>query len=776
MQTAKRFLPVITVLATLIALVTAFWSPTLFSHKTLLHGDSLLHGLSLWDYHAQNVNRPENFVWDRNTYGGHPLFAESQGDFAFPLNMLLARTMSPIYANNFAHWVEMILAGIGVYGLSRTLKLSSWSGGFAAIAMVFSSHWLLINQNMTVGAAAMCVPWLIWAAECWIGKPSWRTAIFLGLTAAQAVLAGYPHYLQGSIIYIVISMLPNLLEKKSRNDFVANFSAIWKTGLLAVLVGTGLAAVQLLPLLELVNQSHRSAGTGIMFFDLPITIYLRGLFFNLHTHEFDSPNFLPVLGSLLVCLLFSLFVFFKLPARSKGHIAATLLLLNLGMGGASPITSFLYNYHLVPGIHYFRLLTPYFVVAAVGIGIVSAIIIEHLTFALNNLKKTWWTDFISSKRIKIGGTIFLLFWIAALHSTGIGSPIEVKQTAIAVFAALIVMLLTIIKRASIIPSFLFLLLATETASMKLHEYKFGDISILSKPETVKIIEADDPQKNYKLYSTSTTFMYALGSPLQQDLFKNARDMLAHLCGLSNLRWNLPSMMGSLALPLRDRALVEPILESESRGISESPVGLRLIDLLSVKYIVADAPVNTDGFRLKFNEPATNTWLIENTAAKPRFQIYTNYIFSKSPQDALTALRTTKTTLLALEAPKDLDTKAISSLAPATVSSVPQINLSLTNDTSTHYELSIQAKEPGWLFLADNNYPGWRGYIDGNETPVYTAQIIGKAIFIPAGEHNVKLIFKSASLQFGLWITLATLTTTVTASLMAIICNRRRKLL
>ena len=83
MKTARKFSPLIPVLAVLVGVVTAFWAPTLFGGKTLVHGDSLLHGLSLWRYNVANVGSPENLVWDKYTYGGHPLFAEGQGGFAF---------------------------------------------------------------------------------------------------------------------------------------------------------------------------------------------------------------------------------------------------------------------------------------------------------------------------------------------------------------------------------------------------------------------------------------------------------------------------------------------------------------------------------------------------------------------------------------------------------------------------------------------------------------------------------------------------------------------
>ena len=83
MQKSRAFFPQLTILAILVALVTAFWAPTLFSNRVLVHGDSVFHGLSLWDYYSQNLDQLSNLLWNRNTYGGHPLFAEGQGAFAF---------------------------------------------------------------------------------------------------------------------------------------------------------------------------------------------------------------------------------------------------------------------------------------------------------------------------------------------------------------------------------------------------------------------------------------------------------------------------------------------------------------------------------------------------------------------------------------------------------------------------------------------------------------------------------------------------------------------
>ncbi len=767
MQTIRTFFRPLTILAILVALVTAFWAPTLFHNKVLVHGDSVLHGLSLWDYYAQNIGQLSNLLWSRNTYGGHPIFAEGQGAFAFPLNMVLVHMMTPIYANSFAHWVQMIVAGIAVYGLSRTLNLSVWTAGFAALATVFSSYWLQMQENMTVSMTVMCVPWFIWAAECWFQRPGWRAAILLGITAALVVFAGYPHHLQGAAVYVVVSLLPSLLERQSRTELITKFPILWKTGLLAIAVGIGLAAVQLLPLLELTQYSHRAAGAAPVFFEEPLDKYIRGFLFNLRAHELEQTNFIASIGSSLVVLVFTLAIFFKMPTRIKGHFVATLVLLNLAMGGTSPLTACLYNWHLIPGMHYFRVMIPYFIVAAVGVGIIAGFSIDRVSAALKGCNSNRIAQYFVSWRGKCVTAIFVSFWTFSLYRVGIPFPIGAKHIAFAGLGIVTVVMLTKARRTSWIPMVLFFVLALEVASMKLDEYVFVAPSALNKPETVSIIERDDPQRNYKVYSDSMSFLTMLGSPHQEHLADNIQSVLAHLVGLSNLRWNLPSMTGATALQLRERTFIDATLNQEIRGISGAPVGLRLIDLLGVKYIASDGPKETPGLHLKFQDPATNTWLFENTAAKPRFQVYTNYRIVKDSQEALEALQATTVPLLALQATHFMTPKANTAIAPSTPGTEPQMSFNLTKDTFTHYELSTTSTQPSWLFLADSNYPGWHAYIDGVETPVYTAQILGKAIAIPPGDHVVTLIFKSASFRLGLWLTAAILLAIAILSTMSI---------
>ncbi len=63
-------------------------------------------------------------------------------------------------------------------------------------------------------------------------------------------------------------------------------------------------------------------------------------------------------------------------------------------------------------------------------------------------------------------------------------------------------------------------------------------------------------------------------------------------------------------------------------------------------------------------------------------------------------------------------------------------LTIPDSSDVEYEFNVHARKPVWLFIADANYPGWQAEIDGHSTPVYSAQVLGKAVFVPSGIHKI----------------------------------------
>ena len=70
------------------------------------------------------------------------------------------------------------------------------------------------------------------------------------------------------------------------------------------------------------------------------------------------------------------------------------------------------------------------------------------------------------------------------------------------------------------------------------------------------------------------------------------------------------------------------------------------------------------------------------------------------------------------------------------------------------QLKVDLDTPGYLVLADTDYPGWVAEVDGQPTPIQRADLYFKAVALEAGEHTVTLRFRPDSVYLGLGVSLA----------------------
>jgi len=72
-------------------------------------------------------------------------------------------------------------------------------------------------------------------------------------------------------------------------------------------------------------------------------------------------------------------------------------------------------------------------------------------------------------------------------------------------------------------------------------------------------------------------------------------------------------------------------------------------------------------------------------------------------------------------------------------------------------LKTLSDSDGLLYLSDNYYPGWKAYIDGQETKIYRADYTFRAVVLPKGNHVVTFLFEPKSFKIGAILSLAALT-------------------
>ena len=74
-------------------------------------------------------------------------------------------------------------------------------------------------------------------------------------------------------------------------------------------------------------------------------------------------------------------------------------------------------------------------------------------------------------------------------------------------------------------------------------------------------------------------------------------------------------------------------------------------------------------------------------------------------------------------------------------------------TPEYIVIDVNAKQAGYLVLTDAYYPGWTATQDGQPTNIEQADVMFRAVKVPAGQHRVEMRYEPQSFKVGLGITL-----------------------
>ena len=76
-----------------------------------------------------------------------------------------------------------------------------------------------------------------------------------------------------------------------------------------------------------------------------------------------------------------------------------------------------------------------------------------------------------------------------------------------------------------------------------------------------------------------------------------------------------------------------------------------------------------------------------------------------------------------------------------------------SDDPGRMELRVETLGGGWAVLHDSWYPGWTATLDGQAVPMYPADGIFRAVWVPAGHHTLVFSYVPRSFSVGAAISL-----------------------
>lgn len=191
---------------------------------------------------------------------------------------------------------------------------------------------------------------------------------------------------------------------------------------------------------------------------------------------------------------------------------------------------------------------------------------------------------------------------------------------------------------------------------------------------------------------------------------------------------------------------------EAGYINASPTAqsMEALSLLNVKYLVRTDELNSKDLELVYSGP-DGVKVYENKQVMPRaFTVGVSVMLAKEKiLEFMKGGLFDPRMAVILEEPAGTNPEKPGEGQPCTT---PVI----TDYSQSKAALETACERPGFLVMSDSYYPGWKAYIDGNETKIYRANYVMRSVSLPAGAHKIEFRYEPEVFRTGAAISAATL--------------------
>ncbi|MBX3443599.1 MAG: hypothetical protein KF774_14425 [Planctomyces sp.] len=235
-----------------------FWGP-LWTGGGVIGGDTYTYYFPQKVVYAEALREGRIPLWNPLVSFGYPQHAESQTGALYLPHLLLYRLLPVNAAYNATHLLHYIAAWVAAWLLGRRLGLGHWGAGLAATVFVYG--WFPPRACLEWAIfGGVWFPAILWCAESYLQTGRQRWLIATALALSQFLLAG--HFNLAFIALATTSVYLLVRTCFAKEGLDPRMRPAWKPiagWLVAVTLGFGLAAPQLLPTVELKSLSQRDS-------------------------------------------------------------------------------------------------------------------------------------------------------------------------------------------------------------------------------------------------------------------------------------------------------------------------------------------------------------------------------------------------------------------------------------------------------------------------------------------------------------------------------------
>jgi hypothetical protein len=699
--------------------------------------------------------------WNPFIFSGLPYLAHFESTIFYPLDLLFY-LIPPERAYGYTIIVHVFLTFLGMYFLGKSFGFGV-TGSFAA-ATVYSFNCLMMatlyDGQMFRTQSYLWIPIILWCLNKAISSRSLKLhAALAGLFWGFQILSGAPQDAFYTLFAGMLFLAVNLRFNRQMNRWNLRILAI--AGML-LFVGSGVAAIQIIPSFELINHSVRSvlnayedATVGSYPPQGLATLVMPHFFGNYATGNFwvsDVPWSVP-LYNLYVGITPIMLIFF-VSRSNKNHqkifpyaIILAVFALFLAMGSYTPFYKLIYH---LPGFDKIR---------------APAKIIVLWVFAWALLTGKLFSNLLSSHKEFVSSRIKWIFFVLIL---------------------LVILNLVFLSENSFI--------------LKVFYPFIPDSAILSRMPDAQVMIANQFHRFILLFAVSGILLYLfarnlitsklagafLCAILLLDLMHANQGAVRHrdevYAWAAQTKIDLDETMGKDksvyrvgSYPFGTGANIEMYLGYQTvngynplflhryyqyinryrfskNSVSEGWIVFFyetfedsvLMDLLNVKYEISHQNKNY----------ALRESFFPRAFIVPECKI----MESKDMLDFMVSKDFDPTVTVLLE--KEENGPCIETFSRANYRSQSRI-LSYRPD---EIRIETDSNYPGYLLLSEVFYPGWSAFVDGNPKRILRGNFLFRVIEMPAGNHQVTLVFRPVSIKIGMAVTIFTLSALLLAGL------------
>jgi hypothetical protein len=352
-------------------------------------------------------------LWNPAVFCGMPLLGAAQAGVLFPLNWFYLVCPAPL-ATNLMMLSTYMVAALGAYLFARRSGSSVAGSGLTSVVWQASAFMVAQIGHTNIAQTAAILPWLLWGLENYGQTGDRRRGALLAVIVALQCFAGHPQTAVYSLLVAGVYAIAMWTINRARNY-------LWS--LLLIAAGLALAAVQIIPTLELLRFSLRSAASYDFFTSFSMPRRFIATFFapylmgggdgNLFRAPYLGPSFyaeyVAYVGLVTLALAFLALVLNR-DARTVFWTIIILVGLALGLGRYAPLDFNRLTYGL-PVLNLFRVPARHLMEVELGLAILAGRGLTAVMAASNRARTLRW----------VAGSAGVLLLITCLAIT-VGRP------------------------------------------------------------------------------------------------------------------------------------------------------------------------------------------------------------------------------------------------------------------------------------------------------------------------------------------------------------------